>query len=74
MKSAPSVVDAVSRYASHVAFSYPRFDPIRAHELAGLKVEVSVLSQFEDADDVYEWTVRVHGIILDINDGKLSAT
>ena len=73
LKSAPSVVDAVSRYASHAAFSYPRFDPIRAHELAGLKVGVSVLSQL-DADDVYDWTVGVHGIILDIDDGKLSAT
>lgn len=66
--------DAVPRYAAHAAFSDPRFDPIASDELPGLKVGVSVLSRFERADDVYDWTVGVHGIILEFGNGRFSAT
>lgn len=66
LKPAASVADAVGRYAAHAAFNDPRFDAIRPQELRRLKVGVSVLSRFESADDVYDWTIGTHGIILDI--------
>lgn len=73
LKSA-KLSDAVPRYASHAAFSDPRFDPISADELAGLKVGVSVLSRFERAAHVYDWTIGIHGIILEFGSGRFSAT
>lgn len=65
---------AVERYASHAAFHDSRFDPITASELPKIKVGVSVLSGFEKACSLYDWQVGVHGIILELDGGKYSAT
>lgn len=74
LKPSAQVQESVSRYATHAAFNDHRFDPIGLHELTRLKVGVSVLSRFERADHVYDWDVGVHGIILEIDGGRLSAT
>lgn len=42
-----------------------RFDPVSEQELPRLSVTVSLLTNYEDARDVYDWEVGVHGIILD---------
>lgn len=71
----PTVINsAIGQYASHAAFNDPRFSAIRVDELRRLKVGVSILSQFERADTVYDWTVGVHGIILEFGNGRYSAT
>lgn len=71
----PARLDAaVERYASHAAFHDSRFDPISAAELPRMKVGVSVLSGFEKASSVYDWDVGVHGIILELEYGRYSAT
>ncbi|PXF46758.1 hypothetical protein BWQ96_03449 [Gracilariopsis chorda] len=64
---------AVPRYAAQAAFHDSRFDPISASEVSKLKVGVSVLSQFEAAEHVYDWVVGVHGIVLSLA-GGYSAT
>lgn len=73
LKASP-INTGVPRYASHAAFNDPRFDPIGADELVGLKVGVSVLSMFERAAHAYDWTIGVHGIILEFGNGRFSAT
>ncbi|MBI1750016.1 MAG: AmmeMemoRadiSam system protein A [Acidobacteria bacterium] len=42
-----SVAEAVARCAISVSRDDPRFDPVRAEELAGLEIEISVLSPLE---------------------------
>lgn len=64
---------AIPRYATQAAFHDSRFDPISAAELPKLKVAVSVLSRFEEAEHVYDWSIGVHGIILTL-EGGYSAT
>lgn len=71
----PAPIDtAIARYANHAAFNDSRFDAIDESELPTLKVAVSVLSAFEQTDDVYDWEVGVHGIVLSLCGGRYSAT
>lgn len=71
----PAPLDiAVDRYAEHAAFRDSRFDPISETELDGLKVGVSVLWGFEKVSDIYDWDVGIHGIVLELDGGKYSAT
>lgn len=72
--SSTRVDAAVEQYALHAAFRDPRFDPIRVDELPMLRVAVSVLSGFEHAAGLYDWDVGVHGIVLDVQHGRYSAT
>lgn len=63
----PAPIDtSVARYASLAAFYDSRFDPISASEVSKLKVGVSILSCFEEAEDVYDWDIGVHGIVLSV--------
>lgn len=58
---------ALQRYAAYAAFDDRRFSAIEATELHNLQAAVSVLSNFVRAEGgVYDWTVGVHGIILDL--------
>lgn len=71
----PTVINsAVDQYAAHAAFNDPRFSAITFDEVARLKVGVSILSKFEKADNAYDWTIGVHGIILEFGNGRYSAT
>lgn len=57
---------AIDKYATHAAFRDSRFDPISIAQVESLKVGVSVLSEFEEAEDLYDWEIGMHGIILQI--------
>lgn len=71
----PTMIDsAVPHYAAIAAFNDPRFTAITLNEISRLKVGVSILSKFERSDNVYDWTVGVHGIILEFGNGQYSAT
>lgn len=72
--SPATIHTAIQRYATHAAFNDSRFDPITASELPTLKVGVSILSAFEQVDDVYDWEIGVHGIVLTLFDERYSAT
>jgi uncharacterized protein (TIGR00296 family) len=61
---------ALRQYAQQSAFFDKRFDPIVSEEVPGLQAVVSILSGFEAAPaGVYDWTVGVHGIVLNLRAG-----
>lgn len=47
-----------------------RFSPITPDELPRLRVAVSILRHFEDAQDYLDWTVGVHGIRIEFHNEK----
>eukprot|EP00762_Andalucia_godoyi_P007946 ANDGO_01198.mRNA.1 Uncharacterized protein CG5902 len=53
-----------------------RFDPIKKSDLNRLQCAVSLLTNFEVAKDVFDWTIGVHGIRISftINGRPYSAT
>eukprot|EP00056_Hartaetosiga_gracilis_P020792 m.21308 g.21308 ORF g.21308 m.21308 type:complete len:193 (+) comp8707_c0_seq2:94-672(+) len=57
--------DGLSEFALTSAFRDSRFDPISASELPHLRCGVSLLTDFEDADDYLDWEVGTHGIWIE---------
>lgn len=55
---------AIGEYALLAALKDKRFDPIVLQELPNLRVGVSLLVQYEPCQDVYDWQVGVHGILI----------
>lgn len=55
------------------AFRDSRFSPINFQEISQLECTVNLLHSFEDAQNVYDWEIGKHGIILTI-DNQYSAT
>jgi AMME syndrome candidate gene 1 protein len=61
----PRVLDkAVREYALTSALRDKRFRPIELHEITSLRVSISLLVQYEECTDVFDWTVGVHGIVI----------
>ncbi|KAK1982222.1 AMMECR1 domain-containing protein [Colletotrichum cereale] len=54
--------DGLSSYALTSALHDTRFPPVEASELPSLEVAVTLLTDFEDADDAMDWTLGVHGL------------
>ncbi|KAL0480572.1 Ammecr1l, partial [Acrasis kona] len=52
----------LANYAITSAVHDSRFNPITKSELPDLKCSVSLLVNFEDGDDVYDWEIGTHGI------------
>ena len=62
-------------YSLVAALKDRRFPPINAKEIPNLNVGVSLLINFEDAKDCYDWEVGKHGIqIFFEENGNYSAT
>jgi AMME syndrome candidate gene 1 protein len=55
---------AVGEYAVISALRDKRFRPIELQEVSSLRVSISLLVQYEECQDVYDWTVGVHGIVI----------
>ncbi len=55
---------AVIRLAAAAAFQDPRFNPVRAAELPGLKIEISVLSPLRRAASFKEIKPGLHGVTV----------
>ncbi|KAG4102049.1 DUF51 family protein [Neocallimastix lanati (nom. inval.)] len=71
------VHQGLKRYALISALQDSRFDPISKKELPKLTCAVSLLYDFEEVDDIYDWEVGVHGIWIefeDIDGEELTAT
>ena len=58
------IIETVQRMAVQAAFSDPRFSPLRADELDGLELEISVLGPPKKANDINEITIGRHGLII----------
>lgn len=64
-------------YAIQSAMKDERFSPINKGELKNLFVSVSILTNFEVAEDYLDWEIGVHGIRIEFfteRGGKRSAT
>mmetsp|Transcript_8647 Transcript_8647/g.10952 ORF Transcript_8647/g.10952 Transcript_8647/m.10952 type:complete len:205 (-) Transcript_8647:457-1071(-) len=72
----PIRLSSMTDYVHSSAFNDRRFEPISAREVASLHCSVSLLVQYEDASDAYDWEVGVHGILISFRVGskKYSAT
>ncbi|OAA49664.1 ammecr1 family protein [Metarhizium rileyi] len=55
-------------YAIISALHDTRFSPISRSELPSLQAAVTLLTDFEEADDAYDWEVGTHGIRLSFTD------
>ncbi len=55
---------AVSEMALAAAFNDPRFPPLKREELAGLDIEISVLSPLKKIKDIHEIEVGKHGLYV----------
>ncbi|TLD23995.1 hypothetical protein PspLS_06468 [Pyricularia sp. CBS 133598] len=54
--------EGLASYALTSALHDTRFDPVRAAELPSLEVAVTLLTDFEDADDADDWVLGTHGL------------
>jgi len=54
--------EGLSSYALISALQDMRFSPISARELPSLEVAVTLLTDFEDADDAMDWELGTHGL------------
>ena len=65
----------LENYGLTAAFKDPRFPPIKKEEIENLNCGISLLINFEDAKDCYDWEVGKHGIqIFFEENGQHSAT
>ena len=62
-----SLADEIARVATSAAREDPRFEPLRASELQGLDVEVSVLGPLEAIDpfDPRAFEIGRHGLVVE---------
>jgi uncharacterized protein (TIGR00296 family) len=58
------LVSSVGEYALTSAFRDRRFSPITASEMALLRVSVSLLVQYEECANVFDWEIGKHGILI----------
>eukprot|EP00475_Leptophrys_vorax_P034711 TRINITY_DN5639_c0_g1_i1.p1 TRINITY_DN5639_c0_g1~~TRINITY_DN5639_c0_g1_i1.p1 ORF type:complete len:204 (-),score=47.58 TRINITY_DN5639_c0_g1_i1:110-721(-) len=64
------LLEGLRRYAITSAFEDHRFDPIEHSEVKQLQCGVSVLTDFEDVEDPFDWEVGTHGIQITFVDPK----
>ncbi|KAF4982694.1 hypothetical protein FZEAL_1721 [Fusarium zealandicum] len=65
---AQDLSEGIAEYALVSALHDTRFSPIRKSELPTLQVAVTLLTDFEQVDDIFDWEVGVHGIRLSFYD------
>ena len=63
--------EGLQEYAIISALEDHRFSPISRHELPRLQVAVTLLTDFEQVSDPYDWVVGVHGVRLSFTDKGL---
>jgi AMME syndrome candidate gene 1 protein len=58
------LASSLGEYARISAFRDRRFDPLSWSEVPHVRVAVSLLVQYEDCEHCHDWTVGVHGILI----------
>jgi|ERR1712227_183477 len=68
--------EGIHDYSLTAALNDSRFDPVRMTEVSGLSCTVSLLTNFEPAQDCYDWSLEKHGIRIKfyVNGRRFSAT
>jgi len=76
--SPQDLIGGLQNYAITSALKDSRFSPVRSSEVNALCCDVSLLTTFEDAKDIYDWKVGQHGITIEfvcpVNRKSYSAT
>ncbi|CAN1268423.1 Uncharacterized protein At2g38710 [Linum perenne] len=62
------LINGFKDYALTSALRDRRFPPIQAKELPSLECTVSILTNYETANNYLDWEVGVHGIIIEFTD------
>lgn len=62
------LAEGIHEYAIISALQDTRFRPISKRELPSLQAAVTLLTDFEDADDMHDWVVGTHGIRISFSD------
>ncbi|XP_004497138.1 uncharacterized protein At2g38710 [Cicer arietinum] len=65
---ARGLINGFRDYALTSALRDRRFPPIQAKELPSLECTVSILTDYETANDYLDWEVGKHGIIIEFSD------
>lgn len=64
----PSLISKlIPEYAITSSIHDPRFDPVQEEEVKSLTVHVSLLVNFQEKNDIYDWEVGKNGIIIKSN-------
>ncbi|KAE9611805.1 putative AMMECR1 domain-containing protein [Lupinus albus] len=66
--AARDLINGFKDYALTSALRDRRFPPIQAKELPSLECTVSILTDYETANDYLDWEVGTHGIIIEFSD------
>ncbi|KAF2070179.1 hypothetical protein CYY_008506 [Polysphondylium violaceum] len=62
------LIEGLNKFALTSALKDSRFKPISSKELPKLHCSVSLLVEFEDAQDCWDWDIGTHGIWIEFND------
>ncbi|CAL1412652.1 unnamed protein product [Linum trigynum] len=65
---ARGLINGFKDYALTSALRDRRFPPIQAKELPSLECTVSILTNYETANNYLDWEVGVHGMIIEFTD------
>ena len=60
----------LKEYSLIAAFQDPRFEPIELKEFKDLNCGISLLVNFEDVNNIYDWEIGKHGIQIEFNKGR----
>ncbi|KAH6606007.1 hypothetical protein Trco_005160 [Trichoderma cornu-damae] len=60
--------EGIHEYALISALQDTRFRPISKRELPSLQAAVTLLTDFEEADDTHDWEIGTHGIRISFSD------
>eukprot|EP01132_Coremiostelium_polycephalum_P004758 gene4758-5937_t len=66
------LIEGLNKFSLNSAFQDSRFHPIQSKEIPKLHCSVSILVEFEDARDVWDWEVGVHGIWIHFEHGGVN--
>eukprot|EP01133_Synstelium_polycarpum_P002281 gene2281-2587_t len=65
-----ALIEGLNRFSLTSALKDTRFKPIPQREIPKLHCAVSILVDFEEAKDVWDWEIGVHGIWIDFRDAN----
>lgn len=68
--SPSDLTSSLPSYVMTSALRDHRFNPISLSELPSLRCSVSLLVDYEDCSDCYDWVVGTHGIIINFQNSR----
>ena len=60
--------NVLNEFTKNAAFEDSRFRPIKLEEVPSLNVGISLLVNYQDRKDIYDWEVGKNGIIIEFED------